>query len=985
MDKLIETLSSGLRGYITRTGLVISILFCSVIGYAQGWDAAFGGDNEDWGESVLQTNDHGYILVGTSESFGEDQDLDVFIVRTDVDGTKIWSKVIDDGFREFGYKVISAGDNGFLIAGEASVSPGDAPSPYLLRISKYGKKEWSKVYGSLDINETGQDVVKSLDDSGYAMIGSSQTGVDGDFDILVIRVDSEGNQLWRKTYGNSKREEGTSIAAISDGFIIAGDTREEFVTPPSNNIFLSRINDQGDTLWVRTIGDTGQTESVSKVIIDQSDNIVVVGSAHGFSKNFIAKYDLNGQEIWRRTFGEGTTNVLNDVLEQKDGTLVAVGYLEKTPSSSSDIFLTKFDADGNTIWTKAVGDEFRTDIARAIAPRVGKGFVIAGYNSIAASLDSGNDATLITTDENGNFNSNQITGKVFHSEDGCNPYQNGDILLSQWIIKAESANATYFASTDEEGNYQMSVDSGAYTLTVLPMNDYWASCNPLGFGITFNQFYDTTSFDFPIVTEIVCPSLSIDISADPLIICEDADYTVSYSNQGTQTATNAYVEVTFEDELTYNSSSITPTIDGDIYRFELGNIAPSEEGSFTINTSVSCDGIEDGQSSGVTAHIFPDTLCLEPAPNWDGSSIKLSGRCDNGQIKFFAKNEGQGDMVQPRNSFVIEDHLILLSQPIDLGPGEEIELASIHGNGATYRALAEQSEGHPGHSYPTVAIEGCVEEGQDYSTGIVTQFPENDQDDFIAIDIQEAISSDNTTIALRGYPKGYGDEAIISPKTDLTYTVVFKNTGTDTINRMVIRDTLPTSLDISTVRPGSSSHPYDFKIYDDGHIKFTFNNINLPGSSTGATIHKGFVKFKVSQKPNTPVGTEIRNRAAIFFDYQEPTLSQEVVHLVGCNDFFDSSEACIPVNTFDPVSDNDNITVYPNPFDEKTLIVLKGEDLELEEFRFRLFNATGKLVTIDNFTGKNYEFYRKDYTAGIYFFTIESKNRRVGSGKIVLR
>ena len=981
MDELIgNNLSSSLRGYITRSILVASILFSSFISFAQGWDVAFGGQKEDWGESVLQTNDQGYIIAGFSESFGDLTGFDVYVIRTDVDGTEIWSKVFDEGFsNQFGHKIIKSEDNGFLIVGD-NFANGGVSSSYLLKISKYGKKEWSKTYGEANIPETGVDIAPASDGSGYAIIGSSLSGIANDNDILVIKVDNEGNEIWRKTYGQDKRDEGTSISPISDGFIITAITREAL--GPNNDIFISRINNIGDTIWTRTIGDAWMGESVNKVITDRNDNIVIIGSSNGFKKNFIAKYDLSGEEIWRRTFGQGITNELNDIIELEDGSLVAVGYAEKE-SSSTDIFLAKFDQEGNTIWAKTVGDETLTDIGYAIAPRVGKGFVITGFHSIIVPF--GNDVSLITTDENGNFNSNQITGKVFFSDDGCNPFEENDTPLSQWLVKAESTNATYFASTDEEGNYHMSVDSGLYSLQVLPVNDYWASCNPLGFGVTFNQFYDTTRFDFPIVAETICPSLSIDISADPLIICENADYTVSYSNQGTQTATDAYVEVIFEDELSYNSSSITPTIDGDIYRFSLGDIAPSQEGSFVISATVSCDGLEEGQASGVTAHIYPDSLCNEPSENWDGSSIQLTGNCENGQITFLARNVGQGDMIQARNSFVIEDHLILLTQPIDLGAGEEEEIASIHGDGSTYRVLAEQSEGHPGNSYPTVAIEGCVEEGQNYSTGSVTEFPENDQDDFIAIDVQEAISSDNTIIALRGYPKGFDDEAIISPNTDLTYTVVFKNVGTDTINRMVIRDTLPTSLDISTVRPGSSSHPYDFEIYDDGHIKFTFNDINLPGSSAGAEASRGFVKFKVSQKSNTPIGTYIRNRAAIFFDYHEPAYSEEVVHLVGCSDFFDYEEGCIIINTDDPENANANIKVYPNPFEEKAIITIGGADLDFENLRFRLFNPTGKLVQIDNFTGTTYEFYRKNYAAGIYFFTIESENRTLGSGKIVLR
>jgi len=356
-----------------------------------------------------------------------------------------------------------------------------------------------------------------------------------------------------------------------------------------------------------------------------------------------------------------------------------------------------------------------------------------------------------------------------------------------------------------------------------------------------------------------------------LTICSDIDYTVAYCNLGTGPAEDAFVDVVLDEELTMNNASLPFTQIGDsLFRFDLGTIAPTICGTFVINAAMGCgDSIATQQAGLVSAHIYPDTICTQPGPNWDGSSIIVSGACnaDANSVRFEVKNVGNGDMQDPIQYFVVEDDVIVfISEPVQLESDMSVITDDFDADGSTYRIVAEQSVDHPGMGFPTISVEGCSEDG-DYDTGYVTQFPENDQDPFIAIDVQEAIdiSSGLPQVDLRGYPKGfYGNEVVAN--TDLTYIISFVNTGSDTINRIVIRDTIPTAeLDIESVVPGSSSHPYDFEIYENGILKFTFNEIQLQPSGSAEATNRGFVKFRIAQKPDLSVGTQIKNSAAVFF------------------------------------------------------------------------------------------------------------------------
>jgi hypothetical protein len=113
---------------------------------------------------------------------------------------------------------------------------------------------------------------------------------------------------------------------------------------------------------------------------------------------------------------------------------------------------------------------------------------------------------------------------------------------------------------------------------------------------------------------------------------------------------------------------------------------------------------------------------------------------------------------------------------------------------------------------------------------------------------------------------------------ELDYTIRFQNTGTDTAFYVVIRDTLDQNLRALSFQHELASHPYRLQIEDDRILVFTFANILLPDSSTDLAGSQGFVKFSMQLKDSLPLGTQIRNSAAIYFDFNEPIFTNEVVN-----------------------------------------------------------------------------------------------------------
>lgn len=110
----------------------------------------------------------------------------------------------------------------------------------------------------------------------------------------------------------------------------------------------------------------------------------------------------------------------------------------------------------------------------------------------------------------------------------------------------------------------------------------------------------------------------------------------------------------------------------------------------------------------------------------------------------------------------------------------------------------------------------------------------------------------------------------------LLYTLRFQNTGTDTAFNIVLRDQLSEQLDWSSFRPGSSSHPYEATLHDDGLLEFHFRDILLPDSTTNEPGSHGFVQFEIAAHPDLEEGTSIENTAGIYFDFNPPIITNTV-------------------------------------------------------------------------------------------------------------
>ena len=188
------------------------------------WTNTLGGSSYDTGYSVQQTSDGGYIIAGTTHSYGAGQ-YDVYLIKTDAFGDSLWTNTFGGSDDDYGYSVQQTADGGYIIAGWTVPYGASSLDVYLIKTDNEGNQQWQRTFGGGSSGEEGY-CVQQTDDGGYIIVGDIEYSGGSSRDIYLIKTDSQGNQQWSQTYGGSDDDHGRSVQQTLDGgYIIAGWTQ----------------------------------------------------------------------------------------------------------------------------------------------------------------------------------------------------------------------------------------------------------------------------------------------------------------------------------------------------------------------------------------------------------------------------------------------------------------------------------------------------------------------------------------------------------------------------------------------------------------------------------------------------------------------------------------------------------------------------------------------------------------------------------------
>lgn len=560
----------------------------------------------------------------------------------------------------------------------------------------------------------------------------------------------------------------------------------------------------------------------------------------------------------------------------------------------------------------------------------------------------------------------KIIGNLAHDENLNCALDSGENALSEFKVTATSDTYTYTTFSNEVGEYSFFLDTGNYVVEVIPPSAIWATCDaPVD--VILPDYDLEEVVDFPVESILNCPILSVDIASPILRRCFENNFTVSYCNLGSMVAQDAYVTLLFDPLFTIVSSSIPYTQDGNLYTFDLGDLEYGECDVFNLVAELSCDA-ELGMTFCSVANIYPNDDCIPPSANWNGVDVRVNGSCNLSDVQFVIQNNGS-DMTEPLNYKVIRNAEFYNEGTFLLNSGST-QLVDIPADGATYRLEADQSDHHPWANFPSATIEACTSDGN-FETGFFSMFPVADYGESYDELCQEVVGSYDPNDK-QGFPTGYGDDHYIDRNVDLRYLIRFQNTGTDTAFTVRITDEISTYLDMNTFRAGASSHNYTVDIIDR-EVTFNFDNIMLPDSFVNEPASNGWLEYYISQKVDLPLETTIENTAAIYFDFNEPIITNTTIHTVG--------EDFLPTSVNDLLKTEQSLIFSPNPVQAGQFVLIESK--VDQNLNYQLFNTDGQLIQNGNLDSGKLQL-PKHLPAGIYLINLIDKDGVNEFGKLVV-
>ena len=446
------------------------------------WQKTYGGKGVDIGFSIHQSKDKGYLITGTTTSFGRGLH-DIWMIKTDSKGQELWNNTYGRKQNEMVNSIYQNQNESFII----SSSTNSIGNPFfgkqkhsnvmLKGIDYFGDETWEKLIK--DKNENKINQIVNYGHNQFYLVGEKVPKLNQELswldklfnngpqdypfqktsqDAWIIESDSVGNIKEEITLGDFGNESGYSISKTKDlGYLIIGQT--DIGNHGENDILVLKYSQSGKREWSNNFG--GSENDYGRSILERMDgNFFSISESYsgveGGADLLVQVISNKGNLLWENIYGSINNDIGKDAIELENGNIIIVGHTNSYGNGATDAWIFELDQSGNEVWGEAFGG-MNFDYASSIDLTSSGDYIISG--TTASNGNGENDIWLINYNKEGYINWQQYYGGP-KNESGVMAKETKDkgfIIIGSYLSKKPSENNdVYVVKTDSVGNKKWS-------------------------------------------------------------------------------------------------------------------------------------------------------------------------------------------------------------------------------------------------------------------------------------------------------------------------------------------------------------------------------------------------------------------------------------------------------------------------------------------------------------------------------------------------
>ncbi len=332
--------------------LSLVLIPCILFAQEQGdtiWTQTYGSTQLDIGYDVQQTDDGGYIITGIADRGSL---YDLLLVKTDDRGELLWERIYGGFSIHQGREVHQATDGGYIVVG-TTTNPSGNYDLWLIKTDSQGLMEWDYLFGG-NYEDMGHSV-KLTTDGGYIVAGFKTGAGQGYKNAYLVKTYADGSIEWDDEYGGNQTNEFVySVQQTADGgYVLVGKTD----APGNIDVYMAKTDATGNLTWDNTFGG-GQNDEAWSVIQNSDGDFIAAGYTYSFGeglKYYLLKVDASGALVWENVYGMTLYQRAHSVVQTSDGGYAIFGGTGTYPTDFN-VYLVKTDSEGTLEWERSYGD-----------------------------------------------------------------------------------------------------------------------------------------------------------------------------------------------------------------------------------------------------------------------------------------------------------------------------------------------------------------------------------------------------------------------------------------------------------------------------------------------------------------------------------------------------------------------------------------------------------------------------------------------------